>query len=152
MNVLHDILFMSIQEKLQSEVIASMKSGDTARRDALRMLLAAVKNEAINKGTLTEEGEIEVLSRESKRLKDARAEFETAGRTDLVEKSDFEIAIVMSFLPTQATDTEIEDAAKALGAMTGADVNKLMGPLMKQFKGKADGTRVREIVQKILAQ
>lgn len=141
---------MSIQNNIQAEVIASMKSGDTEKRDALRMIASALKNEVINKGELSEEQEVEILSRELKRLKDSLQEFENAQRAELVEKTKKEIGYVLSFMPAQASDEEIMAKAKEMIAGGASDVNKLMGPLMREFKGKADGTRVREIVMKLI--
>lgn len=141
---------MSIQNNIQAEVIASMKAGDTQKRDALRMIASAIKNEVINKGELTEEQEIEILARELKRLKDSLQEFETAGRAELIEKTKKEIEYVLAFMPAQASDEEIIAKAKEMMAAGVGEVNKLMGPLMKEFKGKADGTRVREIIMKLV--
>ena len=141
---------MSIQNNIQAEVIACMKSGNTEKRDALRMIASALKNEVINKGELSEEQEVEILSREFKRLKDSLQEFEQANRAELVEKTKKEMEYVLAFMPAQASDEEIIAKAKEMMASGGTDVNKLMGPLMKEFKGKADGTRVREIVMKLV--
>ncbi len=125
-----------------------MKAGDTSTRDALRGIITALKNESIARtSTLTAEQEVDVLSRQAKRLREAIDEARKANRSDIVEKNNSELHIVMRFMPAQASNEEIEAKAKELMTTSGVtDHNKLMGLLMKEFKGKADGARVKEIL------
>lgn len=147
---------MDIKSQLQAELISAMKSGDTITRDTLRMIVSALKNDEISRGAmLTDEQTIEVIAREAKRLKEAMAEFQTAGRNDLVEQYVQNVNVITKYLPVQASDEEIEAVVAPLIASSGvtgsAALGKVMGTAMQELKGKAEGTRVRAIAEKILA-
>jgi len=117
----------------------------------LRILLSAIKNEEIEtKEPLSDEATLQVIARQKKQLQDALMDFERGGRADLVEKTQKEIAILDQYLPAQMPDEELDAMVASViqetGARTPADMGRVMGAVMKQVGGKADGTRVREKV------
>ncbi|NLM47075.1 MAG: GatB/YqeY domain-containing protein [Firmicutes bacterium] len=143
-------------KRIQDDMKQAMKAGDKKRLSTIRMLLAAVKNESIEKRKeLSSEDILGVIQREIKQRRTAIADFAAGGRKDLVHEYEAEIAILESYLPPQLSDEELEALVRQAVAETGAsslrEMGKVMGKIMPQVKGKADGERVQAIVHKILA-
>lgn len=147
-------------EELKAGIKEAMKAKDTVRLTVLRGLVTAATNEAIQKGkgpegTLNEDELMTVLMRAAKQRKDSIEQFEKGGRPDLAEHERAELAVIESMLPAQMSREEIETAVKAkaaeLGVADKTGANKLMGILMKDLKGKADGNIVKEIVHTLFA-
>jgi len=135
----------------------AMKAKDKETLQVIRMLKASIQNEQIKKGAdLNEEEELTVLSREMKQRRDSLTEFEKADRTDLAEKVKGEIAIVEKYLPAQLDEAEIRQivagAIEKTGASSPKEFGKVMGAVMPQVKGKADGNQVNAIVKELLGQ
>jgi len=146
---------MSILNKLQQDLKDSLKSGDKVRTDAIRMLISRLKNERISKGEdLTEDQEFSVLSKEAKKRKESIAMYRQGGREDLAVKEEQEFEIISSYLPAELSDEEIENIVSSVINETGAeslkDIGKVMGKVMPQVRGRADGKRIQEIVKKKL--
>lgn len=147
---------MTLEEKLLDDMKAAMKSGDKLVLDTLRVLRAELKNASIAKGEeLSEEEIVGVLSKEAKRRRESLESFEKGGRQDLVEKEKRELELITSYLPEPFSEEELDDIVqKAVGA-TGAeslrDMGKVMGVVMPQIKGRADGKLVQELVKKKLS-
>ena len=147
---------MSVLEKLNKDMIQAMKSRDKDRLTTVRMLKASVQNEALKlrRQDLTPDEEVTVLSREMKQRKDSHLEFTKAGREDLIEKLNIEIAIVQEYMPEQMDEEEVKKVVQETIAETGAtsksDLGKVMAALMPKVKGKADGTLVNQIVLNFL--
>ena len=142
---------------LQDEMKKAMKAKDKVRLSTIRMLISAVKNEAIaKKQELATEDIIAVIQREIKQRRNAIEDFRKGERDDLVRENEAEIAVLEEFLPKQLSDEEIETLARQIAnevnAATLKDLGKVMGKIMPLVKGKADGTRVQTIVKKILAE
>lgn len=147
---------MSLLEQLTQDMVTAMKAKDKETLSVVRMLKAAATNEQISLGhDLTSDDENAVLSREYKQRKESLAEFESAGRTDLVEKTQHELAVVEKYLPEQLTAEEITQIVQAAIEQSGAesmrDMGKVMGIVMPQVKGKADGKLVNETVKAALS-
>ena len=149
--------YMSLLERLNNDMKQAMKNKEKDKLSVIRMLKAALQNEAIKLGNkeLTEDEELTVLSRESKQRKDSLQEFSNAGRDDLVEKIRTEIKYVELYMPQQLTEEEVTNIVKetieAVGATSKADMGKVMGALMPKVKGKADGALVNKLVQQHLS-
>lgn len=148
---------MSIKNDLKQELVTAMKAKDVFTTSILRMLNSALKNKEIELNReLSDDETLAVIKTMVKQGKDALADFKSAGRDDLAEKQEKEIVFLERFLPKQLTDERIEelvrDAIEQIGAAGASDMGKVMGAVMKQAQGTADGNRVRAIVQKILAQ
>lgn len=146
---------MSLLDQLTKDMVAAMKAKDKETLSVVRMLKAAVTNEQISLGhDLTPDDENAVLSREYKQRKESLAEFESAGRDDLVEKTQHELAVVEKYMPEQLSADEISQIVQAAIEQTGAesmcDMGKVMGVVMPQVKGKADGKLVNETVKQAL--
>ncbi len=146
---------MSLLDQLNNDMKTAMKAKDKATLSVVRMLKAAVTNEQINLGhDLTADEEATVLSREYKQRKESLAEFENAGREDLIEQAKHELSVVEKYLPEQLSEAEVkaivDKAIQQTGAESMKDMGKVMGVVMPQVKGKADGKLVNETVKAAL--
>jgi len=146
---------MSIQETIRTEMTTAWKAGDTVRRDALRLLIAALENARIEAGRPLEDADtLRVLQNEAKQRRDSITEYDKAHRSDLSAKEQQELDVILTFLPTQLSDDEIRDLARGVIAETGAsgagDVGKIMRPLLAKVAGRADGGRVNQIARELL--
>jgi uncharacterized protein len=148
---------MGLLERLNDDMKQAMKNKEKEKLSVIRMVKAALQNEAIKlgKGQLSEDEELTVLSRELKQRKDSLQEFENAGRSDLVEKAKEEIRILELYMPKQLTEEELTQIVKEtiaeVGASSKADMGKVMGAIMPKVKGKADGSLVNKLVQQHLS-
>ncbi|EUJ33348.1 hypothetical protein MFLO_03400 [Listeria floridensis FSL S10-1187] len=147
---------MTLLDKLNDDMKQAMRDKEKEKLSVIRMLKAALQNEAIGQGgDLSPDDEITVLSREMKQRRDSLSEFEKAGRDDLAEKVRAEIKIVEAYSPKQLSDEELENIVKAtiaeVGATSKADFGKVMGAIMPKVKGKADGNAVNKFVKQYLS-
>jgi uncharacterized protein YqeY len=135
----------------------AMKNREKEKLSVIRMLKAALQNEAIKlgKSELAEDEELTVLSREVKQRKDSLQEFQNAGREDLVEKIQTELTYVSEYMPKPLTEDELEqivtETIAEVNASSKADLGKVMSAIMPKVKGKADGSLVNKLVQKHLS-
>lgn len=146
---------MSLNETLMADLKESMKNKDALKKSVVTMIRAAVKQKEVDERiTLTDDDILDIISKQQKQRKDALAEFEKAGREDLVEQTKQEIEILASYLPQQLTDEELEtivaDAIKQTNAQSMKDMGKIMGKVNEVAKGRADGKRINEMVKKLL--
>jgi uncharacterized protein YqeY len=148
---------MSLSQQIISDLTASMKAQDGQRTSTLRMVKAAMMNRKIEKGEELDDDEMQKLLRSLvKQRRDSIEQYEKAGRQELVDKEQAEIAVIETYLPQAASAAEIEAAVVAAIAETGASSIKDMGKVMKAAQtalaGKnADGKTVSEIVKAKLA-
>lgn len=140
---------------IKAEIIAAMKAKDQVKLAVMRAISAAATNESVNlgrgpDGQLTEEEVMGLVIRSAKQHKDSIEQFKAGGREDLVASEQAELDILMALLPAQMSREEIVAAVEAkaaeLGVTDKTKANMLMGVLMKELKGKADGTIVKEVV------
>lgn len=148
------------QADIKAAMIAAMKAKESTKVTVLRGLISMMTNEAVTKGkgpdgVLSEDEILTVLTRAAKQRKDSIQQFEAGGRPELAVSEKEELAIIETMLPAQMSRDEIVAAAKAKAAEMGVTdktgANKVMGTLMKDLKGKADGTVVKEIVDGLFA-
>ncbi len=132
-----------------------MRAKDTVKLNVVRGLMSAMTNEAVKlgkgpDGVLNDDEVLTVITRASKQRKDSIQQFEAGGRPELAEGEKAELAIIETMLPAQMSHDEIVAATKAkaaeLGVTDKTGANKVMGSLMKDLKGKADGTAVKAVV------
>jgi uncharacterized protein len=148
---------MSLLERLNNDMKQAMKNKEKDKLSVIRMIKASLQNEAIKLGNkeLSEEEELTILSRESKQRKDSLHEFEKAGRNDLTEKLRAELTIVELYMPKQLSDEELSDIVEKtiseIGAISKADMGKVMAAIMPKVKGKADGSLINKLVQQHLS-
>lgn len=144
---------MSLLQKIDDARIQAMKAKDTTTLSTLRIVLAALKNKQIDTGEqLTDEQVQQVVASQVKQLKDASNEFAKAGRDDLVEANQQEVETLLPFLPEQLSEEEIRAIVEKVKAQAGADAQfgQLMGMVMKEVAGRADGNTVRSLVQTMI--
>lgn len=147
---------MSLNNQLTEHMKQAMREKDKTRLSVIRMLRAALQNEAIEKGVdkLSDEDAVVIVSRQVKQLNESISEFTAAGRDDLVEKSEQELAILERYMPEQLSEAElkeiVEKAIETTGATSKREFGKVMGAVMPQIKGKADGSQVQKLVQQLL--
>lgn len=147
---------MSLLQDLTKQMVTAMKSRDKETLATVRMLKAAVQNAQIEAGhDLTPDEEVAVMSREYKQRKESLAEFEKAGRQDLVEKTNNELKVVEQYLPKQLSADDVQKIVKEtidqVGASSMKDFGKVMGAVMPKVKGQADGKVVNQAVKDILS-
>lgn len=148
---------MELEKRIEADLTAALRSGDTVRKGTLRLIRAALKNASIEAGggPLGDDAVVRILEKQAKERGDSIEHFERAGRADLVAAERRELEIVMEYLPPQASDEAIEAAARrhveALGASGLADMGQVVRAVKEELKGTADGRRVSEIVRRILA-
>lgn len=131
---------------LQTELKTSMLAKDEVKTSTLRMLLSALNYYEIQKGgagyEASEEDVLAVVQKEAKQRRDSIAEFEKAGRAELVDKETKELKILEGFLPEQMAEEEVKKIVEETISETGAgsmqDMGKVMGALTGKLKGKAD--------------
>ena len=146
---------MSMKETLQQDRIAAMRAGDTAKRNAVGLLLAAIKQEEVdNQMTLDDEGVMEVLQRQAKQRRESIADYEKAGRPEMAATEEAELTIIESYLPQQMSREQITAVAAEiiaeLGVTDARGMGQVMGRLMPKVKGQADGRLVNEVVRELL--
>jgi len=147
---------MNFEQLINDDLKEAMKSGEKLKLETLRSLRASVI-EFNKNGTgkeLAEEDAQKILLQAAKKRKDAIDMYKQAGRQDLLEKEEAELAIIASYLPEQLTEDQVIDILKGLIAQVGAegpkDMGKVMGLAMKELRGKADGTLVQQCLKSLL--
>ena len=143
---------MSLKETLNNDIKTAMKAKDRETLAVLRMIKTAVQAAEIDKKEeLNAEEELTILAREAKQRRESLAEFVKAGRDELVAKTEAEIEIVERYLPKQLSVEEVKEViatvAEKIGATTQKEFGKLMGAVMQELKGKADGNVIKEQVK-----
>ena len=151
---------MSLKEQIGEDIKTAMKAKDKVRLQTVRSIKKAILEKEVElrpqgKDSLTPEQEIELLSQQAKQRRDSIEQFTNAGRDDLANKESQELEVIESYLPAQASDEEVEALVDELIASSGAstmkDLGKVMGPAMKQLKGKADGKKIQALVKSKLS-
>jgi len=143
---------MSLETQLNTDLKTAMKAHDKLSLNVIRMMKAALTNEKVKQGhDLSEDEELTIVSRELKQRKESMAEFAKGNRDDLVEGVKAEIAIVEKYAPKQLSEDDIAKIVAASIAKVSAsgmgDFGKVMGVVMPQVKGKADGAIVNQTVK-----
>ncbi|HET7158861.1 MAG TPA: GatB/YqeY domain-containing protein [Burkholderiales bacterium] len=147
---------MSLRDQINDELKAAMRSGDARRRDALRLLTAALKQKEVDeRKTLADADVVGVIEKMIKQRRDSIAQFEQGGRADLAERENYEISVLEHYMPQALSEADIEAAIAAViaevGASAPADMGKVMGPLKARLAGRADMGKVSARVKSRLA-
>ena len=143
-------------EEIDDELKDAMRARDAERRDALRLILNALKGSQKElQRPLSEEEELQVLQRERKRRIEAAEAFRTGGREEQAAAEERELAILEEFMPEPLSEDEVEeivdDVIAEVGATSMADLGRVMADVMPQVAGRADGSVVSQIVREKLA-
>lgn len=146
---------MALKEQLMADLKASMKAKDTVRKATVTMIRAAILQvEKDQKIELDDEAILDIIAKQLKQRRDALADFEKAGREDLIEQTKQEMQVIEAYLPQQMTREEIEavvaETIQETGASSVKDMGKIMSALMPKVKGRADGKLVNQIVREHL--
>ena len=146
---------MPLRDKLENDIRDSMRQRNQARLDALRFLKYAIQAVEKERGeTLDDQAMIEVVSKQVNDRRESIRAFEQGARTDLAAKESGDLAVLEEYLPPQLSPGEIVDLVKAVivdvGATDARDKGKVMGKLMPQVRGKADGAVVNQVVTEML--
>jgi hypothetical protein len=146
---------MGLREQLTDEMKTAMKAKDEPRLSCIRLVRSAVKNREIDqKKELDDAAIIEVISSLLKQRRESIRMFGEAGRHDLVEKEERELAVLLEFLPSQLSRQEIVDLVARVidecGAQGAKDMGRVMKGLMPHVSGRADGKLVSEVVKELL--
>jgi uncharacterized protein YqeY len=144
-----------LKRKLTDDLKQALKSGDKLKCLIIRSILAAIKNAEIAKQADLEDSDIlGVIAKEVRQHKESIEAFKQGERQDLVSKEEAEMAILQEYLPEQMSRDDIITAARKVidevGAQGPRDKGKVMGRLIPQLKGRADGKEINAIVTELL--
>ena len=147
---------MPLKQQINDDVKAAMRGGDARKRDALRLLLAALKQREVDeRKELADADVVGVIDKMIKQRRESIVQFEKGGRQDLAQNEQFEIGVLQAYMPQSMTDAEIETAvAEAIataGARVPSDMGKVMGALKGKLAGRADMSKVSSLVKAKLA-
>lgn len=151
---------MDLHTTIKEQLKESMKAKDAVRLRTVRSMLTAFTNELVATGhkpqdVLDDAGVLGVIKRLAKQRKESIVQYEAAGRTDLSEPEKEELVVLESYLPTLMSVEEIRPIAKAkmeeLGITDKAKMGMLVGNVMKELQGKADGADVKKVVEELFA-
>lgn len=149
---------MSLYETIGGDLKEAMKAGETMRRDALRLLQSALKNVAIEKRkqvTEFSDSEVEdVIRRLVKQRRDSIEQYRAGNRSDLAEKEETEMRLLLTYLPQAMSEEELRTMVvatlKEAGIAAKAQMGQAMGIVMKKVAGRASGDDVRRLVDSVL--
>jgi uncharacterized protein YqeY len=147
---------VTLIEELGDDVKDAMRAGDTARRDALRLILSSLKSaEKELLRPLSEDEELQVLQRERKRRVEAAEAFRAGGREEQADDEEYELEVLAEFMPELMSEDELEeiidDVISEVGATSIRDMGRVMAGVMHQVSGRADGSVVSQLVKEKLA-
>ena len=147
---------MALKETLTNDMKDAMRQRDTVKRDTIRLLLSAIgyEEKARRTDALDDDGVTQVLSKQAQQRRDSIEAYQKGERPDLVAKEEAELAIVVQYLPKPLDADEIEAIVQSAIADAGAtgpqDMGKVMGRIMPQVRGRADGKQVSALVSQTL--
>ena len=138
-------------EKIKTDLKDAMKGREKSKLNPLRNLISKMKMKEIEKGkALSDEECLKVCIASAKQIKDSISQFEEGGRFDLSENEKKELVIIEKYLPKQLSDEEIISKIKIImmkvNASNASDMRKIMGPIMSEVSGKADGKHIQKLV------
>lgn len=151
--------YMNLHQQIENDLKDALKSGEKEKAGVLRFLISAIKNyqieiKAKDEPYLKDEEVIVVLRRQAKQRKDSISEYEKGKRADLAKKEEAELAILENYLPKQIDENKIREIVKAkkevLGIADKSGFGKLMGAVMQELKGQAEGDAVKKVVEEEL--
>ena len=156
----------TLKQRLDADLRDALRSGDETRKSTLRLLLTAVRNAEIPpekpaasagpvRVELNDDAVMQIIQRQVKQRQDSIEAYTKANRQDLVAIEEAELGILRGYLPAQMSRDEVTAMARAVIARVGAkgpaDKGKVMGPIMGELRGKADGSMINAVVTELLA-
>ena len=148
---------MPTLEILRKDMFLARKNGDVEKANILSLAIASILNFKIEvQREITQDDIVSILRKEEKKLKEAFEQFSTNGRDDLAQREKLQLEVIKSYLPSLMSTEEVEGVVKAklatMSDVTPRDMGKIMGMMMSELKGKADGNVVSDVVKKLLTQ
>ncbi len=143
---------MSLKARINDDLKTAMRGGDVARRDATRLVLAAMKQREVDeRKELTDADIVAIIDKMIKQRRESIAQFEKGGRQDLADQEKFELGVLQAYMPQALSETEIESAVAAAlqesGATGPSDMGKVMAVLKPRLAGRADMSKVSALVK-----
>jgi hypothetical protein len=147
---------MSLKDRISEEIKIAMKAKDKIRLETVRSIKKVLLEKEVSvrpqgQESLTEDQEIEVLAQLAKQRRDSIEQYRQAGRNDLAETEAQELAIIEEYLPGQLSDEEVgavvDEIIASVGATSVKDMGKVMGQVMQQLKGRAQGQKIQAMVK-----
>ena len=147
---------MPLRDQINDDLKSAMREGDAARRDALRLLTAALKQKEVDERKSLEDPDVvAIIDKMIKQRRDSIAQFRAAAREDLASKEEYEVGVIQGYMPAPLGDAEIDAIiAKAIadsGATGAKDMGKVIGLVRPQVAGRADMGKISESVKRKLA-
>lgn len=146
---------MSLLENIRKDMLNASKQGDDITVDILKLVIAEIRNEEILiDKELTDENVLKVLRKQEKKIKDSIEQYTKMGRDDLVSRESAQLKVIEKYLPSLMSEDEITKIVSRVIADTNASgiqsMGLVMGSVMKELNGKADGNLVKDVVGKLL--
>ena len=148
-----------MKDQLSQDVKSALKTRgeEKTRLGVLRLVLSEIKNREVEKGReLDDEEVLEVVARELKQRQEALPDYERSGRTELVQRLKEEAGILAAYLPEPLSLNELEQMVREAAVETGArgpqDLGRVMKAVISRTRGRAEGSQVKEVAQKVLAE
>jgi uncharacterized protein YqeY len=143
---------MPLREQINNDVKEAMRAGDARKRDAIRLLTAALKQKEVDERvTLADADVVTIIDKMLKQRRDSIAQFEKGGRQDLADIEKYELSVLQVYMPQALSEAEIADAVAASiaesGAKSPADMGKVMAVLKPKLAGRADMSKVSGLVK-----
>jgi hypothetical protein len=147
---------MSLKDRISEDIKIAMKAKDKVRLETVRSIKKVLLEKEVSlrpqgQESLTESQELEVLAQQAKQRRDSIEQYRQAGRDDLADKEAQELAIIEEYLPGQLSDEEVgavvDEVIASIGATSAKDMGKVMGSVMQQLKGRAEGQKIQAIVK-----
>jgi uncharacterized protein YqeY len=147
---------MPLREQITNDMKEAMRAGDARKRDAIRLLTAALKQKEVDERvTLADADVVAIIDKMIKQRRDSISQFEKGGRQDLADTEKFELSVLQAYMPQALSETEIADAVAASiqesGAKGPSDMGKVMAVLKPKLAGRADMSKVSGLVKAKLA-
>jgi hypothetical protein len=147
---------MTLKERINDDMKAAMRAGETGKRDAIRLLLAAIKQKEVDERVVLDDAAIvAVIDKMLKQRRDSITQYEAAGRKDLADVEKFEAELITAYMPAGLSAEEVAAAVVSAIAEVGAagpgDMGKVMAILKPKLAGRADMTEVSKLVKARLA-
>jgi uncharacterized protein len=148
---------MSLKDTLTDDMKNAMRAKDTERLGTIRLVLAAIKQKEVDERVVLDDAQVlAIIDKQVKQRNDSINQFRQAGRVDLVDKEEAELAVLVTYLPKQLSADEVaQEVAKAVvdsGAKSAADMGKVMGLLKPRLAGKTDLSKVSGLVKDALSK
>ncbi|MFN2291844.1 MAG: GatB/YqeY domain-containing protein [Anaerolineae bacterium] len=153
---------MSLREQLSNDLKEAMRHQDEVRKRTLRSVIAALKQAETEldadgqRRHLADEDILVLIAKQAKQRQESIAEYQKAGRQDLVDEEQAELDVLEEYMPRQLAREEVEAEARQVidevGASGPRDIGKVMRPLMDRLRGRADGREVNQVVRELLAE